>query len=629
MARGSRGAASEQIRRPIDLSGHISANERNSLTVLVTAITDRMDQQISDIFDSPPVAPDLRGEAYNWLLFSLTEHRPLPRNSKDTEKQYSNALKNKKAHEKCPVVEERSKGPQLQELKKEALASFLKWQGNLLQRIWDIDVRELPSSFQGPSGKPRGRGRGPPRLPSRHTDLALSTKYPPTPNALWTLPQERRKLFLHIVLLAALSLSEYSAHTHLLLVYLTSSLNMPLSFLYAEEGRLAEAMAQVALDMSPEELLRKAEEAKSSRRGRGNNSPAPTSLSPTLTAAGIGTPDGSFGLTKFVAANLLGPLAGGGKAMCNLFGMNPAKPTSKMMEVFSREIQEFAFVSVHSEAVTEYNDARQFGAGERRFRLVLAMSGWASEDKDMRKPWLCLGRQTENYVVRWDPITLLSLGSSLETVIKSTAWKGSQREISKKSIFACLIKSEWPESLLKISKLVDNPWSVGTVRSEKAGLVLADAIMRHKFQGDRSVSLVGYGLAGRAIYMCLMTLAERRCFGLVESVVLMGAPIPSESRVWLTLKSVVPGRLVNVYSEHDYLLGFLCRSSNTQFGIAGLQEIRGARGVENYHVGRMPEGHMGYETMAGKILKDIGWECLDRESVTGRGKQGKVSGPRW
>lgn len=149
------------------------------------------------------------------------------------------------------------------------------------------------------------------------------------------------------------------------------------------------------------------------------------------------------------------------------------------------------------------------------------------------------------------------------------------------------------------------------VRAEKAGAVLADAIMRHKFQGERPVSLIGYSLGARAIYACLMVLAERRQFGLVDSVVIMGAPIPSESRVWLTLKSVVSGRLVNIYSEHDYLLGFLCRFSNIHFGIAGLQDIQGADGVESHSVGHMKRGHLGYQSSTREILEAIGWAELE------------------
>lgn len=162
---------------------------------------------------------------------------------------------------------------------------------------------------------------------------------------------------------------------------------------------------------------------------------------------------------------------------------------------------------------------------------------------------------------------------------------------------------------------MDNPWSVGMVRAEKAGAVLADAIMRQKFQGDRPVSLVGYSLGARAIYACLMVLAERRQFGIIDSVILMGTPAPSESRVWLTLKSVVCSRLINVYSEHDYILGFLYRTSNIQFGVAGLQEIQGADGVENYRLRSLPRGHLSYQSQVSQILKNVGWEDVSTDVV--------------
>jgi hypothetical protein len=112
-----------------------------------------------------------------------------------------------------------------------------------------------------------------------------------------------------------------------------------------------------------------------------------------------------------------------------------------------------------------------------------------------------------------------------------------------------------------------------------------------------------------------MVLAERRCFGLVDSVVMMGLPAPSESRVWLTLKSVVIGRLVNVYSENDYILGFLCRTSNIHFGIAGLEGVQGADGVENYNVSRSVDGHLAYAKIAGQVLHEIGWEDVEAKPL--------------
>lgn len=161
----------------------------------------------------------------------------------------------------------------------------------------------------------------------------------------------------------------------------------------------------------------------------------------------------------------------------------------------------------------------------------------------------------------------------------------------------------------------------------KAGLVLADALI-NKAQGERPVTLIGYSLGARLIYSCLMSLAERRAFGLVESAVLIGAPTPSgesphsdfntpqleilrvaalattvmrvlyvylktaihlrdsfkslqisrhngltpiwgksDAAVWRAMRSVVSGRLVNVYSENDYILAFLYRTSSIQVSL--------------------------------------------------------------
>jgi hypothetical protein len=152
------------------------------------------------------------------------------------------------------------------------------------------------------------------------------------------------------------------------------------------------------------------------------------------------------------------------------------------------------------------------------------------------------------------------------------------------------------------------------VRADKAGMILADAII-NKVQGERGISLIGYSLGARTIYTCLMCLAEKRAFGLIENVVMMGSPAPSDPRVWCTLKSVVAGRLVNVYSENDFILGFLYRTSSVQFGVAGLQRIEETEGIENVDVSDKVSGHLRYQYLVGSILKHIGWEDVDLEQV--------------
>lgn len=453
----------------------------------------------------------------------------------------------------------------------------------------------------------------------------LVRRYPAIPNNLWPLPYERRKVLLHIMLLVALSLHDYNANARVLLVNLTSSMNLPLTLHNEDEARIARGLAEAAMELSPEMAAAYKEENRLLKRWKfslaGGNTGG-NGLARPLQRVGVGS--ASSGLTAPAAAALLGSMSENSLLMGSLFGMNPSKPIDKMVESFVRDVQDFAFLSVTEAGDAEYRDARLSIPSQRRLRLVIALCGFMLEGDAVTTPWSCLGQQSEVYVVQWELAAVASLGNALETVVKSTAWHNARQQIRQNSsrslsfqnvtypygtaVFHCLLTSTWPIPLLKISKIIDNPWSVGMVRAEKVGLVLADAIMRHKFHGERSVSLVGYSLAARAIYACLMILAERRQFGLIDSVVLMGTPAPSDSKVWVTLKSVVSGRLINAYTEEDYILGFLYRTSNTQFGIAGLQEIQCAAGVENHRVSHLPNGHLSYQNMAAQILREVGWD---------------------
>ncbi|OAA76189.1 DUF726 domain protein [Akanthomyces lecanii RCEF 1005] len=679
MPRGGRGGNAPP-RRMVDLTGIISSTERSDLIILVTAITEKMYRDINGLFDSPPI-PYMEGEGRdrNWLALALREQQSGDKENAVPPKTFANrpvgsAVRKPSLHEE----EDDETTPQLQELRREAVAFFRKWQSSLLQRVKELAVTTVEEDVasrgrgRGSRGAPRGRaerggrggrvrggrpnGRGGipttivpngnssacsahavfepqltcgiiglPRTPSEHVDPILVRLYPAIPNNLWPLPFERRKLLLHIMLLVVLSLHDYNANARLLLVNLTSSLNLPIKVHNQDEVRIAKGLAAAAIEISPEKAAAQKEENKLTKRWKfslGGASMGGNGLARALVGVGVGS-EGS-GLTTSAAAGLLGIMSENGLLMGSLFGMNPAKPVEKMVEGFLREVQDFSFLSITETGDAGYMDPRQSLPRERRLRIVIALGGFMLKGDAVTTPWSSLGRQAEVYVLQWELAAVASLGNALETVIGSGAWLAAREQIQKDSsrfapfqnvaypygttVFHCLLNSKWPEPLLKISKIIDNPWSVGMVRAEKVGTILADAIMRHKFHGERAVSLVGYSLAARAIYACLMVLAERRQFGLVDSVVMMGTPAPSDSKVWITLKSVVSGRLINAYTEQDYLLGFLYRTSNTHSGIAGLQEIQGAGGVENHHVKHLPNGHLSYQNLAAQILKDVRWE---------------------
>ena len=161
MARGSRGGHSHQTRRPVDLTGCISQAEKNDLTTLVNAITEKMHNDISIIFDSPPVSPVLAEKGHHHWLWLPLLHRDenkenIPTSSRMFQRGTGNPVPYKKAHSIIKKEEKEAMTPQLGELKKEALAFFRKWQTAVLQRIRDINVSD-PQAAQGNS---RGRGRG-------------------------------------------------------------------------------------------------------------------------------------------------------------------------------------------------------------------------------------------------------------------------------------------------------------------------------------------------------------------------------------------------------------------------------------------------------------------------------------
>jgi len=251
---------------------------------------------------------------------------------------------------------------------------------------------------------------------------------------------------------------------------------------------------------------------------------------------------------------------------------------------------------------------------DRRLRVTIGISGWLTQKEDIITPWRALGHESEVFALRWELEALTKLGSSMESVVKSAAWTVAKKEIIARTIFASLMDALWPIALLKVSKVVDNPFSVAKNRADKAGLVLADALI-NKAQGERPVTLIGYSLGARMIYSCLMSLAERRAFGLVESAVLVGTPAPSDAAPWRAMRSVVSGRLINVYSENDYILAFLYRTSSIQYGVAGLQEVQDVKGIENVNVSDMVSGHLRLQYLAGSILEKIGFEDIDKGEV--------------
>lgn len=568
-----------------DLVSLLSVDQRAELTLLIATATERMRRNITEIFDAPapPPAP-----------------QPTP----------PAAAKGAAAEEtgaKETAAEKEPQGPKksihLQELQKAALTSFDAWSSAVLQRI-----SEAIHSDIAPTEQTRLLRRAS-TIASESTAPAVPEIYAPIPTPLTSsLPPDYPPMVLHALLLLLLSLERYDARSRVLLLITASSLHVPAQHLITQETQTAHVLVNAAQMSGDEESKARSDASKSSKWWKvGLASVAGAvaigvtgGLAAPLVAAGIGSVMGGIGLGGTVAAGYLGAMASSGAIVGTLFGAYGGKMTGEMMERYAAAVKDFAFIPVQTRA--------------ERLRVTIAISGWLTGPEDVTAPWGCLNGNADVYALRWELDALLDLGSALQTILKSYAWGYVKSEIIKRTVFAALWGAVmWPVALLKIARVVDNPFSIAKRRSEKAGRVLADAIV-NRAQGERPVTLVGYSLGARVIYTCLLSLAERGMFGLVENVVVMGAPVPADADEWRRIRSVVAGRCVNVYSESDYILAFLYRTSSIQLGVAGLQRVK-VSGVENVDVGHVVEGHLRYRYVTGMVLKDILGEDVEKEVV--------------
>ncbi|KAI6375764.1 hypothetical protein MCOR25_002923 [Pyricularia grisea] len=454
-----------------------------------------------------------------------------------------------------------------------------------------------------------------------HQDVAsFQALYHPIPTRLSTIPREDREETLSCVLVTVISSGVYAAHSRTLACYLTSALNLPMAVLVREETEIANSLVESSTSdeakKQQQELMSAEAEAEKRRKegqaGRfwkvGLASVAGAAvigitggLATPVVAGAIGGLMGSVGLGGL--ASFLGVFWMNGALVGTLFGAFGAKMTGEMVDQYARQVEDFRFLPLKEEWGREYSQDEK---GSRRLRVTIGINGWLNTKEDVTKTWRPLGDESEVFALRYEMASLLALGNSLETLVTSYAWSMVKSEIIRRTALAALGAALWPIALLKTASNVDNPFSRAKNRSEKAGMILADALI-NKVQGERPVTLIGYSLGARVIYSCLESLAERKAFGLIEQVVFIGAPIPSDLDRWQKIRSVVSGKMFNVYSENDFILAFLYRATSIQLGVAGLQPIADVEGVENLDLSDAVSGHLRYPGLIAKILARCGF----------------------
>ncbi|KAL1965579.1 hypothetical protein VTN77DRAFT_5663 [Rasamsonia byssochlamydoides] len=578
-----------------DLTTLLDRTQRADLTVLVAQITESMRKAVLNNFDVPKSPGNQSSEK-------------LGENISET----AGSEADQKSHPQIGQHDVPTARIDLQ-AKAATLKYFDDWRDSVLLRIGEV-VNRPDDDTEERQHRPQSQDMSTDSVSTRLREI-----YPPVETPLSQLPRSKKLLILHSLLLLLLSLKHYSAHSRVLLLHVASSLGLSLEDLNHDEAKVARGLLDAAVMMSAdEETKKKSEQSRNARMWKvGIASVAGAALigitgglAAPLVAAGIGTVMGGLGLGATAAAGYLGALASSGVIVGGLFGAYGGRMTGRMMDKYAREVEDFAFIPTRGPR-RDFKDEKDAAQQDRRLRVTIGITGWATEEDDMVVPWRVIGPDSEVFALRWELESLLNLGNAMRVLVTSAAWSVAGREILSRTIFAQIMSAVMlPVALLKVARVVDNPFSVAKARADKAGEVFADALI-NKAQGERPVTLIGYSLGSRVVFSCLQSLAKRRAFGLVETAILMGSPTPSNSHHWRMMRSVVSGRLVNVFSENDAVLALLYRASSAQLGVAGLQPIQDVPGVENMDASELVSGHLRYQYLIGKILTTIGFEEID------------------
>ncbi|KAG5513506.1 hypothetical protein PMAC_000938 [Pneumocystis sp. 'macacae'] len=315
-----------------------------------------------------------------------------------------------------------------------------------------------------------------------------------------------------------------------------------------------------------------------------------------LIGAGLGaafTTMGIAGTTGFLAGS-------GGAALITTGGVVTGSSIAvKKMSNRIKNIKTFEFKPLYD---------------NKRLNLLITIPGWMLNKDDIRLPFSTIDPiMGDIYSVLWEPEILQSMGKSINILATEILTQSLQQVLGQTVLVALINALQWPLMLTKLGYLIDNPFITSLQRAKAAGIVLADVLL-HRRLGVRPISLVGFSLGSRVIYYCLLELARKQVYGVIQDVYLFGTPVVINQNNWIKASSVVAGRFVNGYITNDWVLGCLFRITYGGIGrIAGLQPIEKLPNIENLDLTDLVDGHMYYREAMPKLMKKLGWVIQSEE----------------
>ena len=218
-------------------------------------------------------------------------------------------------------------------------------------------------------------------------------------------------------------------------------------------------------------------------------------------------------------------------------------------------------------------------------------------------------------------VTVLISGFGSENDIHSIEWKKYIEAAPRNTNYYFY---QWPgDSLAKIilkslpiGKLDSDLPQVFLESKKKAvisGKMLALIIKSNKFFGNRQINLVAFSLGNHVLKNCIKELSNYNdCKCIINDVTLIAGATTLKNKInWYNrFKKVVGGRIVNCYSEKDYVLKLLYSNCTGNYPI-GSHEVfindglDGNNIVENFDFTDLNLGHLDYRKKFDEVVRRI------------------------
>ncbi|XP_020532325.1 transmembrane and coiled-coil domain-containing protein 4 isoform X2 [Amborella trichopoda] len=235
-----------------------------------------------------------------------------------------------------------------------------------------------------------------------------------------------------------------------------------------------------------------------------------------------------IGASGFAAAASAAGSVAGSVAVAASFGAAGASLSGSKMARRIGGIDEFEF--------------KPIGENHKNGRLAVGIfvSGFVFEEEDFVKPWAGKESNLERYALQWESKNLITVSTAIQDWLTSSLTMELMKQGAMLTVLNTLVAAlAWPSTLLAATNFIDSKWSIAVDRSDKAGQLLADCLLKG-LQGNRPVTLIGFSLGARAIFKCLQHLAKAGDRGgLVERVVLLGAPVSIKDEHWEDARKVL------------------------------------------------------------------------------------------